>query len=157
MLQRLAFAALLLPLGGCVMPPPPQPVPYGYAAPGYPLQQDFTYPGYAFNDGSPTYVEGGVTWPLVFYGGGWGYWDGYHHWHGAPGQVGGWLGRRYPGGVGYHPFGGGPYGTPVGLRIGPGGYGPVAGVRVGTSGGQRTVVHSTTRVAAPARHREPVH
>ena len=162
MLHRFALAALLLPLAGCVVPPPPQPVPYGYAAPGYapagyPVGQDFSYPGYAYNDGSPTYFEGGVTWPLIFYGGGWGYWDGYHRWHGAPGPVGGWLGRRFPGGVGYRPYGGGQFGRPVGLRIGPGGYGPGGGFRGGVGGGQRSVGHSATRAAAPTRHREQGH
>jgi hypothetical protein len=107
MRYRLAFAAMLLPLTGCVVPPP-APAPYGYPG-SYPAAgpQEFSYPGYAYNDGSPTYIDGGVTYPLIFYGGGWGYWDGYRRWHGAPGPVGGWLGRRYPGGVGYRPWGGG--------------------------------------------------
>jgi hypothetical protein len=132
--HRFALVALLLPLGGCYVPPPG---PYGYAPAGYPppgypppyAQPDFAYPGYAYNDGSPTLFVDGVTWPLVFWGGGWGYWDGYHRWHGAPAGVWHDLDRRHPGGVGYHPFGGGPFGRPVGLAAGPRGYGPPPGVR----------------------------
>lgn len=156
MRHRLAFAALLLPLAGCVVPPPPgppPPPPYGYAPPPPAYPQEFAYPGYAYMDGSPVYVVGGVTWPLVFWGGGWGYWDGYHRWHGAPGPVGRYLGSRYPGGVGYHPFGGGPYGRPMGWH-GSGGYGPGGGFRPGGGpGGGR----SAARPAAPQRHREQGH
>ena len=35
--------------------------------------------------------------PLIFYGGGWGYWDGGHHWHGAPDGVWHNLNQRSPG------------------------------------------------------------
>jgi translation initiation factor IF-2 len=160
MRHRLVFAALPLLLAGCVVPPP-GPAPYGYApagypAPGYPVQQDFAYPGYAYNDGSPTYYDGGVTWPLVFYGGGWGYWDGYHRWHGAPGPVGGFLGRRFPGGVGYRPFGGGQFGRPAGFR---GAYGPGGGFRPGFGGGSGGMRGrpAAGRAAAPVRHREQGH
>jgi hypothetical protein len=152
--HRLAVAALLLPLAGCVVPPAP--APYPYAQPGYPApvpygQQDLAYPGYAYNDGSPTLVVEGVTWPLIFYGGGWGYWDGYHRWHGAPGPVGAWLSGRHPGGVGYRPYGGGAFGRPVGFRGGfPGGYGPGGGARPGVVAGRPVA----SRPAAPVRHRE---
>jgi hypothetical protein len=156
--HRLAIAALLLPLAGCVVPPPEAAVYPAYPQPGYPPpqppygQQDLAYPGYAYNNGSPTLLVEGVTWPLIFYGGGWGYWDGYHRWHGAPGPVGNWLSMRHPGGVGYHPYGGGPFGRPVGFRGGPGGYGPGGGFRAGAprAGG------GAAR-AAPQRHREGEH
>ena len=164
--HRLAFAALLLPLAGCVVaPPPPGPPPYGYSQPAaiYP-PQDFAYPGYAYNDGSPTLVIEGVTWPLIFWGGGWGYWDGYHRWRGAPGPVGGFLSRRFPGGTGYRPYGGGLYGRPLGFRGGPGGYyGPPAGGRpVVGGGGMRPGAPvgrpvAASRAAAPQRHREQGH
>jgi hypothetical protein len=127
--HRLAFAAVLLPLAGCVVPPPGPPVPYGYPQPGYPPaygQQDFAYPGYSYNNGSPFYVEGGVNFPLIFYGGGWGYWDGYHRWHRAPDAVWHDLDRRHPGGAGYRPYGGGGFGGPRGLRP-EGGYHPEMG------------------------------
>jgi hypothetical protein len=153
MRNRLAFAALLLPLAGCVVAPPPGPPPYPpppgpYAQPGYPppdAMQEPVYPGYAYNNGSPTLVVEGVTWPLVFYGGAWGYWDGFHTWHGAPGPIGRWLGMRHPGGVGYRPFGGGQFGRPVGFR---GAYGPGGGFRGGAG------VRGPGRAAAPQRHRE---
>jgi hypothetical protein len=151
MRYRLAFAALLLPLTGCIVAPPPPP-PYGYPV----ATPEFGYPGYAYNNGSPTYIDGGVTWPLIFWGGGWGYWDGYHHWHGAPGPVGNWLSGRHPGGVGYHPFGGGPYGRPVGLRGGfpggPRGYG--AGGRPGMGGPGRPGVARGAPARASGRSRE---
>jgi hypothetical protein len=130
--HRFALVALLLPLSGCYVPGPYGYAPAGYPPPGYPApyaQPDFAYPGYAYNDGSPTFFVDGVTWPLVFWGGGWGYWDGYHRWHGAPPGVWHDLDRRHPGGVGYHPFGGGPFGRPVGLAGGPRAYGPPPGVR----------------------------
>jgi hypothetical protein len=126
---RLARAALLLPLAGCVVPPDAGPAPYPYPPPGYPTpyaQPDLAYPGYAYNNGSPTLFIDGVTWPLVFYGGVWGYWDGYHRWHGAPDPVGGWLAARHPGGAGYRPYGGGQWGRPGGWG-GGGAYGPAAG------------------------------
>jgi len=162
---RLAFAALLLPLAGCVVPPDAGPGPYpypppgypppGYPPPGYPVpygQPDLAYPGYAYNNGSPTLVVEGVTWPLVFYGGVWGYWDGYHRWHGAPGPVGRWLGMRHPGGVGYRPYGGGQWGRPGGW--GGRAYGPPAGgYRPGVvPGGYRPTGGGGVRpAAAPAR------
>jgi hypothetical protein len=151
MRHRFALAALLLPLAGCVVPPPqpgPPPPPYGYAPPGpAPYGADFSYPGYSYIDGSPVYVVGGVTWPLVFYGGGWGYWDGYHRWHGAPGPVGRYLGGRFPGGAGYHPYGGGQWGRPGGAFRGA--YGPGGGFR----GGMRVGGGRVGRVAGPTRHR----
>jgi hypothetical protein len=144
----LAYAALLLPLAGCVVPAPapyyPQPayVQPGYAAP-YP-QADYAYPGYAYNNGSPTLAVEGVTWPLIFYGGGWGYWDGYHRWHGAPGGIAFNLNRLHPGGVGYRPFGGGQFGR-------PGGFGGGGGFRGGAPGGGVRPAAVGRPAAAPAR------
>ncbi len=159
----LALAALLLPLAGCVVPPPGPIPPYYAPPPPAPYAADFSYPGYAYVDGSPVYVVGGVTWPLVFYGGGWGYWDGYHRWHGAPGPVGRYLGMRFPGGVGYHPFGGGPYGRPLGFR-GAGVYGPpggrpgIGGPRyVGRPAGGPVGRPAAVRAAPAREHREPGH
>ena len=137
MRQSLAFAALFLPLAGCVVAPPPgPPPPYGYPQPAY-APDAGVYPGYAYNNGSPTLVVEGTTWPLVFGGGGWGYWDGYHRWHGAPGRVGGWLDARHPGGYGIHPYGGGAWGRPAGPGFGPGrgAYGPPGGFHPGGGGG----------------------
>jgi hypothetical protein len=154
MRHHLAFAALLLPLAGCVVPPAaPPPPPYGYAPPPpAPYPPEFAYPGFAYIEGSPVYVVGGVTWPLVFWGGGWGYWDGYHRWHAAPGPVGRHLGARFPGGAGFHPYGGGPWGRPMGFR-GQGAYGPPAGGRPGMGPGGRPAAGRS----APVRHREQGH
>jgi hypothetical protein len=119
MRHRLAIAAMLLPLAGCVVPPQ---APYAYAQAypqPYPQQAypaayghtDLSYPGYGYIDGSPTIAADGGTWPLIFYGGAWGYWDGYHSWHRAPDQVWHHLESRYPGGAGYRPWNGGGGGT----------------------------------------------
>jgi hypothetical protein len=125
MRQGLALVALLLPLTGCVAPPP-QPVGYGYyAQPGYPgaydqpgyvgayAQPDYGYPGFAYNDGSPTLFVEGATVPLIFFGGGWGYYDRDRRWHRAPDRVEHNLSQRFPGGNGYRPWGGG---RPEGFR-----------------------------------------
>jgi hypothetical protein len=102
MRQPIAFLALMLPLAACVVEPAPpmaRPIP----AP------EFVYPGYAYNNGAPTLFVDGVSWPLIWYGGGWGYWDHYHRWHRAPDPVWRHLEGRYPGGAGFH------YGRPVGF------------------------------------------
>jgi translation initiation factor IF-2 len=173
---RFAFAALLLPLAGCVVPPPEGPA--MYPQPGYPgpyAQSDFSYPGYAYNNGSPYYVDAGVSVPLIFYGGGWGYWDRNHGWHRAPDAVWHDLDRRHPGGVGYRPWGGGPGGRPEGLRPGgfpgggfqgrggqpwagrPGGAPPGGGFRPqGQAPVQRAAVGGAAR-PAPERHRDDQH
>jgi len=143
MRHGLALAALLIPLAGCVVAPAPV-APYG--GPGYPggypggnppggyPGADAVYPGYAYNDGSPTLIVEGVTWPLVFWGGGWGYWDYYHRWHGAPPAVWRHLEGRMPGGVGLRAYGGGAWGRPAG-GVGPEGhiYGPPGGFRPGAT------------------------
>jgi hypothetical protein len=131
---RFALVALLLPLGGCVVPP--DQVGYGYPGaypqPGYPgayPQPDYGYPGFSYYDGSPTYLVDGATVPLIFYGGGWGYWDSGHNWHHAPEGVARNLNQRYPGGAGYHPLGSGQPGHPGGPAFGgfPGGPGRPGG------------------------------
>ena len=142
MRRGLALAALLLPLGGCVVPPS---APYGYGypgsvPPGYPgsvpaYGPDYNYPGYAYNEGSPTLFYEGATFPLIFYGGGWGFWDRDHRWHGAPEGVGRSLEMRHPGGVGYRPWGGGQFGRPEGPGfVRPGGGFPDAGYPGGFPG-----------------------
>ena len=197
----LALAALLLPLSGCVVPPQPLGYGYGYPQGGYPQGGypqpaypqpaypqagypqpgiDYADQGYAYNDGSPTMVVEGATLPLIFYGGGWGYWDGYHRWHRAPEGVERHLNDRFPGGAGYHPWGGGQPGRPEGQRVGgypgggnswanrPGGGGPGGGGQgAGPGGGfrpqgqapvQRAAAPVAARpAAAPERHREEDH
>ena len=124
MRHGLALVALLLPLTGCVVPPQPVGYGYGYAQPGYYPgaypQPDYGYPGFAYNDGSPTlYVDGAIM-PLIFFGGGWGYYDRERHFHRAPGGVEGHLNQRFPGGNGYRPWAGGQGGRPEAFRPGGG-------------------------------------
>ena len=136
MRHGLTLVALLLPLTGCVAPV--QPVGYGYYAqqgypgaypqPGYPgaypqsgypgtyQQSDYAYPGFSYYEGSPTLFVEGATVPLVFFGGGWGYYDSGRHWHRAPAGVEHHLSQRYPGGAGYRPWGGGQGGRPEAYR-----------------------------------------
>ena len=121
-------ALLLLPLTGCVVPPQPLGYGYGYAQPGYPggyaqpgypgayPQADYGYPGFAYNDGSPTLFVEGAAVPLIFFGGGWGYYDRDRNWHRAPDRVEHGLNQRFPGGAGYRPWGGGQGVRPEGVR-----------------------------------------
>jgi hypothetical protein len=86
---------LILPLCGCYAAQPgvgyaPQPA-YGYGSPayvspGYPPAYD-PYSGYSYNDGAPEIIEGGVSIPLVLFGGQWGYYDRDRHFHRAPDNV----------------------------------------------------------------------
>jgi hypothetical protein len=111
MRYHFALVALLLPLSGCDVPPDQAGYGYGYPQPGYGAgyaQPDYGYPGFSYYDGSPALAVGGSTVPLIFYGGGWGYWDGGHNWHHAPEGVARNLDRRFPGGSGYHAWGGSP-------------------------------------------------
>ncbi len=94
------LAAFILPLSGCYVAPPgsgyaPQPgygsPGYGYGAPayappGYPPPYD-AYSGYNYDNGAPVIVEGGVSVPLVLFGGEWGYYDRDRHFHRAPDNV----------------------------------------------------------------------
>ena len=138
MRHGLVLAAVLLPLAGCYVAPPPQPN-YGYAAPagpspgyapdaypqaaypppGYDPYGD-AYPGYSYNGGSPTMIVAGAVVPLVIVGGSWGYYDAHRGWHRAPDQVNRDVERQRAAGAAYHSEGGGyPQGRPPG---GPGGY-----------------------------------
>src|SRR3981081_87588 len=109
MRPRFALVALLLPLGGCVVPPDQGC--YGYSA-AYP-QPGYGYSGYSYYGDSPTMAFEGGNVPLIFYGGSWGYWDHGHNWHRAPDHVTRNLDQRFPGGSGYHAWGGNPAGRPV--------------------------------------------
>ncbi len=77
MRRGFVLAALVLPLSGCYVPPGPpgyaQPnyPPPGYPPPGYD-PYGAVYPGYSYNDGSPTLLVDGAVMPLIFFGGGWG-------------------------------------------------------------------------------------
>jgi hypothetical protein len=104
--------------------PPPGYPPPGYPPPGYPPtaypvpQPDpyaSIYPGYAYNDGAPTLVVGGVVFPLILVGGVWGYWGPGHIWFRAPDPVFRHLEDRRRAGVVFHP-GAGPH--PVGGAVG---------------------------------------
>lgn len=118
MRHGLVLAALLLPLSGCYVAPqgpvyaqPGYPPGYGYPQPGYaPAPYDAygdVYPGYSDNDGAPTLFVDGALMPLVFFGGGWGYYDGQHNWHHAPDAVSHHLEQRGASGGGFHPGGAG--------------------------------------------------
>jgi hypothetical protein len=102
MKRALALTALLASLGGCVVSPA-EPG-YGYGQPAYPgggaYYDDSSniYPGYAYNNGSPSLIVEGSAMPLTLYEGGWGYWDRGRHWHHAPDQVEHNLEHRHAGG-----------------------------------------------------------
>jgi hypothetical protein len=96
-------------LAGCVVPPPGG---YPAQAPYYPPPQTSyvppppDYPGeqYVYTDGTPYAVVGGQQYVVLFDPGlGWGFYDGYHRWHGAPPRWRDDFERRYPGGRGYAP------------------------------------------------------
>src|SRR5271165_5286385 len=89
----------------------------GYSQPGYPgayPQPDYGYPGFAYYDDSPTLFVEGAAVPLIFFGGGWGYYDHERRWHRAPEGVERHLSQRFPGGAGYRPWNGGRIGRPEG-------------------------------------------
>ena len=115
MRRGLTLAALLLPLAGCYVPPGGE---YGYAQPGYEQpgygqpaygqpaydDQSDVYPGYSYNDGSPTIIVEGAPMPLIFFGGAWGYHDRYRQFHRAPDPVWRQLERQHPRGYGERPY-----------------------------------------------------
>lgn len=131
MRRGLWLVSLLLPLGGCYVTPPatgygyPPPgyppgsyPPPGYAQPGYPPPgypsggyppapydpYAAAYPGYSYNDGAPTFLDGGIAVPLILFGGEWGYYDRDRHWHRAPEGVTHDLeAHRAAGGGQFHP------------------------------------------------------
>jgi hypothetical protein len=182
-MRRELALAVLLPLSGCYIPPSqpavyaqpeyqqPAPPPPGYYPPqGYQPQPGYypvpaydpygnVYPGYSYNDGSPTLLVEGSAVPLIFLGGVWGYYDGRHNWHHAPDEVGRHLehereaGRFRPAGAGFQP-------RPEGGSFRP----PEQGRAVSAPGGDayrgQGFVHPNEqgRPAAPAaRPAAPVH
>lgn len=113
--------------------------------------------GVAYVAGQPTAVIGGETVFLVFAAGaGWGYWDHYRHWHGAPERYAHHLDRYHPDGHGLRGYG---YAPPGRRYAAPGpreshGYGGVrpAGVQHGAGqGGFRPAMpaRNFVRPAAP--------
>jgi len=133
MRSGLALAALLLPLSACYVPQPGPPAyaqpgypppgyppqgypPQGYAPQGYPPPAGYDaygniYPGYNYNNGDPTLFVEGAAVPLIFFGGGWGYWDSRHNWHRAPDAVGRHLDQERDAGR-FRPRGGEGFGQP---------------------------------------------
>ena len=106
MRRALALAALLLPLAGCYAPPGANGYgEAGYQGPAY-ADQQYTYAGYDYNDGSPYMNYEGAQVPLVVYGGYWGFYDGSRRFHRAPDSVGRHLESRHPEGSGARPYSG---------------------------------------------------
>src|SRR5271166_2381415 len=94
--------------------------------------------GVTYIGGTPSVVIGGAPVFLTYAGVlGWGYYDNWHHWHGAPPQFSSHMQQFHPGGVGLPgympavvrpgggppPFAGGPM-PPGGGPMRPGGFGP---------------------------------
>jgi endonuclease YncB( thermonuclease family) len=72
--------------------------------------------GVTYVGGAPSVVIDGAPVFLTYAGVlGWGYYDGWHHWHGAPPPLLAHMDRFHPGGVGLPGYG------PVAMRPGPGG------------------------------------
>ena len=130
MRRGIAWAALLLPLTGCYVPPAGYGAGaggYSYAPPSYPgtvigsgegFDTGDFYPGYAYNGGAPTIIVEGASVPLAYYGGGWGYYDRYRRFQRAPDHVWHHLENRHPGGFGFRGYGGGFIARPDGPRFG---------------------------------------
>ena len=136
MRPRFALMALLLPLGGCVVPPDQPGYGYGYGYPGAYSQPGYGYSGPSYYDGSPSLALGGGGAPLIFYGGSWVDWDHGHNWHRAPDGVAHNMNQRFPGGSGYRAWGGSPAGPPPGgAWQGHSGGAPPGGGWQGHSGG----------------------
>ena len=126
----LAVPLLLMGLGGCVAPPPSGVYGYpgAYSQPGYPgagygypgaaySDGGDIYPGYNYNAGAPSIVVEGSSVPLIYYGGSWGYYDGYRRFHRAPDSVWRHLETRHPGGYGVRPYAAAGYPRPDGPRF----------------------------------------
>ncbi len=143
MRRELWIVAALLLLSGCDVPqdggygydqPSYSPggyFPGGYPQPGY-MQPGYSgaYPGYSYNDGAPIIVDGGMTAPLVQFGGQWGYYDRDRHWHHAPDRVSRDLDAHRGNGAGqFHPNDI-PRGAPI-PQPGPGRFGGAGGPPAG--------------------------
>jgi hypothetical protein len=96
--RKIWLAAVILPLSGCYVPPSgpayaPQPgygspgYGYGYGAPAYGSPGYDPYSSYSYDNGEPAVIDGGVSVPLVLFGGEWGYYDHDRHFHRAPDGV----------------------------------------------------------------------
>jgi hypothetical protein len=171
------FAMMMLPLAGCVPVPggpgyggyAPAPYQGGYEQPGYPPPaygyQDSGYPGYSYNEGSPYIVEEGVTLPLIFFGGAWGYYDRDRHFRRAPEHVYRDLQARHPGGSGARVFSGQAIpprfngGGQAAPHFNGGGQAPPPhfnGGQPAWQGGGQAVQHPPPSFAAPPQHAAPV-
>src|SRR3954468_21812178 len=113
---RLGYAAPGYPPSD--YPPPGYPPP-DYPQPGYvpDAYGDAVYPGYSYNNGVHTIVEGGMAMPLVLFGGDWGYYDRERHWHRAPDPVVRHL-HEHPGPAWFGRSGGPPPGGVSGSQAG---------------------------------------
>jgi hypothetical protein len=132
--------------------PPPVATPY-VLVPGDDGTDGITYVG-----GMPAVVIDGA---LVFlaYGGavGWGYWDGGHHWHGAPARYAAHMDHFHPGGTGLRGSGEGSHGGVHTAAAGgtvpghaqPGGF-VHPGATAAASHPMPNVVHPTPPVSRPA-------
>ncbi len=101
-----ALAVVLLPLAGCVVAPEQVGYGYGYQTAPEPVAayvpEPEVYPGYNYNQGTPTIVVEGAAVPLVYYSGSWGYYNQRRQWRRAPEPVWRHLEQRYPAGAGFH-------------------------------------------------------
>ena len=107
------------PPPGSYAPPPAYAPPQAYAPQGGDGPDALTY-----DEGVPYDTYDGAVVPLVFLPavGGWGFYDGFHRWHGAPPRMRDRLEQRFPGGRGLPPpnsFHGEPGGYPGSGRYCP--------------------------------------
>ena len=108
----------------------PGPPPYG---------MEPIVPGLSYVGGAPVAVIGGETVFLVYADGpGWGYWDHYHHWHGAPERFRDHLEHFHPRGAGFRGYAG-PHGGPVHAAAAHGPAHPAA------------IVHPAAKAAPPPK------
>lgn len=145
MRRALIVVAALLPLTGCYVEPGSG---YGYGQPGYqsPYGEDpDVYPGYSYNDGAPYLMVEGVPLALIYFGGVWGYYDGYGRFIHAPDRLSHHLYGRFPGGHGARVYTGG---RPASGRVGGSQPPPRTEHRAPEYGGQG---RAEPRYAPPAR------